>query len=55
LIAERHPFKGIENYFKDSLLYQDSLEADENPQPKDQTLVMKLMLSQRQKKNISGS
>jgi len=31
LIAERHPFKGVENYFTDSLLYQDSLEADENP------------------------
>jgi len=32
LIAERHPFKGVENYFTDSLLYQDSLETDENPQ-----------------------
>ena len=31
LIAERHPFKGVENYFTDSLLYQDSLETDENP------------------------
>ena len=31
LIAERHPFKGVENYFTDFLLYQDSLEADENP------------------------
>jgi len=30
LIAERHPFKGVENYFTDFLLYQDSLEADEN-------------------------
>ena len=33
LIAERHPLKGVENYFTNSLLYQDSLEADENPQP----------------------
>ena len=32
LIAERHPFKGVENYFTDSLLYQDFLEADKNPQ-----------------------
>jgi len=32
LIVERHPFKGVENYFTDSLLYQDSLEIDENPQ-----------------------
>jgi len=31
LIAERHPFKGVENYFSDSLLNQDSLEVDENP------------------------
>jgi len=35
LIAERHPFKGVENYFTDSLLYQDSVETDENPQPDD--------------------
>ena len=32
LIIERHPFKGVENYFTDSFLYQDSLETDENPQ-----------------------
>jgi len=32
LIAERHPFKRVENYFTDSLLYQDSLEMNENPQ-----------------------
>jgi len=31
LIAERHPFKGVENYFTDSLLYQDSLEMNKNP------------------------
>ena len=35
LIVERHPFKGVENYFIDSLLYQDSLEADENPYPEE--------------------
>jgi len=29
LITERHPFKGAENYFTDSLLYQDSLEMNE--------------------------
>jgi len=32
LIAERHQFKGVENYFTDSLLYQDSLETNENSQ-----------------------
>jgi len=26
LIAKRHPFKRVENYFSDFLLYQDSLE-----------------------------
>ena len=33
LIAERHPFNEVENYFTDYLLYQDSPEADKNPQP----------------------
>ena len=33
LIAKRHSFKGVKNYFTDSFLYQDSPEADENPQP----------------------
>ena len=35
LIVERYSFKGVENYFTDSLLYQDSLEADENPHPEE--------------------
>ena len=35
LIAERHSFKGVENYFTDSLLYQNSLEVDENPHLKE--------------------
>jgi len=35
LIAKRHPFKGVENCFIDSLLYQDSLEMNENPQPEE--------------------
>jgi len=35
LIAKRHPFKGVENYFTDSLLYQDSLETNENSQPEE--------------------
>jgi len=35
LIAERHPFNGVENYFTDSLLYQDSLEMNKNPQPEE--------------------
>ena len=35
LIAERHPFKEVENYFIDSLLYQDSIEADENLHPEE--------------------
>ena len=35
LIAKRHPFKGVENYVTDSLFYQNSLEADENPHPEE--------------------
>ena len=35
MIAERHPFKGVENYFTDSLLYQDSLETNENLLPEE--------------------
>ena len=35
LIAKRHSFKGVENYFTDSLLYQDSLEMNKNPQPEE--------------------
>ena len=32
LIAERHPFKGVENYFTDSLL---SVKTNEIPQPEE--------------------
>ena len=35
LIVERYPFKGVENYFTESLLYQDSLETNENSQPEE--------------------
>ena len=35
LIAKRHPFNGVENYFADSLLYQNSLEMNENPEPEE--------------------
>ena len=35
LIAERHSFKGVENYFIDFLLYQNSLETDKNPHPEE--------------------
>ena len=35
LIAERYPFKRVENYFTDSLLYQDSLKIEKNPQPEE--------------------
>jgi len=30
LIAKKHPFKGVENYFTDSLLYQDPLKPAED-------------------------
>ena len=35
LIAKRHPFKGVENYFTGSLMYQDSVETNEIPQPEE--------------------
>ena len=35
LIADRYLFKRVENYFTDSLLNQDSLVIDENPQPEE--------------------
>ena len=35
LIAKRHLFEGVENYFTNSLLYQDSLETNKNPQPEE--------------------
>ena len=35
LIAKRHPFKEVENYFTDFLLYQDSLKTDKNPHSKE--------------------
>ena len=35
MIAEKHLFKGIENYFTDSFHYQDSLEIAENPSLED--------------------
>jgi len=49
LIAERHPVKGVENYFTDSLLYQDSLEMNENPWLEELDTGNKAELSQRQK------
>ena len=35
LIAEKHPFKRVKNYFTDSLLYQDPLETAKDPSPED--------------------
>ena len=35
LIAKKHPFKGMVNYFMDSLLYQYPFEAAEDPSPED--------------------
>ena len=35
LIAERYPFKRVENYFTVSFLYQDSLEVDEKSYPEE--------------------
>jgi len=55
LIAERRLFKGVENYFIDSLLYQDSLEMNENPQPEEPDSDNEGTLNQRQRKNAFGN
>lgn len=35
LIADRHPFKGVENYFTSFVLYQGSLEIAPNTKESD--------------------
>jgi hypothetical protein len=35
LIVEKQPLKGVDNYFIDSLLYQDSFETTEDHPPED--------------------
>ena len=54
LIVEIHPVKGVENYFIDSILYQDSLETDENLKPEKSDSDNERIRNQRQKKNIFG-
>ena len=54
LIVEKHSFKRVENYVTDFLLYQDSLDTDENLSQKNQTLAMKRLRNQRQNKNVFG-
>jgi len=34
-MAERYPFKRVENYFINFFLYQDSLEVNENTHPEE--------------------
>ena len=55
LIIEKHPFKGVENYFTGSLLYQDPLEATDDPSSEESDSAMKLTLNQSMKKDASGS
>jgi len=55
LIAERHPFKGVENYFTNSLLYQDSLGMNENPQPEEPDSGNETDIELETKKNVFGS
>ena len=35
LLAKKHPFKRVENYFTDFILYQDFLETNENIKPEE--------------------
>jgi len=55
LIAVKHPFKGIENYFIDYLIYQDSLKTNEYPQLEDSDFGNKADTEPGLKKNFSGS
>ena len=55
LIADKYPFKGVENYFTDSVLYQDSLETTDDPPPEDHDSGNEAELNQSQKRNASGS
>jgi len=52
-IVERHPFKGVKNYFTYSF-HQDSFETIEDPSQKILTLETKQILSRNQKKSVSG-
>jgi len=56
LIAEKHPFKRVENYFTDSFLYQDSPKTAKNSSPENPDSGNEVeMLSQKQKKSVSQS
>ena len=35
MFAEKQPFKGVENYFADALLYQEISKASQQPLPND--------------------
>jgi len=54
LTTEKHSFKGVENYFTNSLLYQDSLELTEDPTPEDHDFGNEAEWIWNQKKNASG-
>ena len=45
--------EGVKNYFTDSLLYQDSIETDENPHPEEHESGNEAIQSQK-KKSVSG-
>jgi len=55
LIVEKHIFKGVENYFTDSLLHQDSLEVARNSLLEDPDSGNEADVELNQKKNVSGS
>ena len=52
LIIEKHPCKRVENYFIDFLLYQDSLEIDENLQLKESDSGNEADTESEAKKNV---
>jgi len=54
LIAKKHLFKRVENYFTDYLLYQDPLKPAKIKPQKTMILVTKQTRSWNQRKNVFG-
>ena len=54
LIVEKYPFKGVENYFTDSLPHQILWRLIRFSSQRNPTLAMNQTLNQRQKKNVFG-
>jgi len=50
--AEKQPFKGVESYFTDTLLYQEANEVAKVPLLEDDDRAMKQIQSQRKTRQL---